>query len=53
MDLPYSTRKSTQYCIITYIGKEPEKQWIYGYVYITDLLSENLKITTCKSTIHQ
>ena len=30
-DLPYSTGKFTQYCII-YIGKESEKEWINVYV---------------------
>ena len=35
-DPPYSTGKSTKYCVITYMGKESEKEWIY--VYITDSL---------------
>ena len=34
--LLYSTGKSTQQCVITYMGKESEKEWIY--VYVTDLL---------------
>ena len=25
----YSTGKSTQYCVVTYMGKESEKEWIY------------------------
>ena len=32
MDLLSSTEKSTQYCVITCIGKEYEKQGIYVYV---------------------
>ena len=31
-DLLYSTGKYTRYCIITYIEKESEKEWIYVYV---------------------
>ena len=31
-DLLYSTGNSTQYSVITYIGKESEKEWIYVYV---------------------
>ena len=31
-DLLYSTRECTQYSVITYMGKEPEKEWIYVYV---------------------
>ena len=31
-DLLYSTGKSTQYFVITYMGKESEKEWIYVYV---------------------
>ena len=31
-DLLHSTGTSPQYCIITYMGKEPEEEWIYGYV---------------------
>ena len=31
-DLLYSTGKSTQYCVITYMGKVSEKEWIYVYV---------------------
>ena len=27
--LLYSTKKSTQYCVITYMGKESENVWIY------------------------
>ena len=31
-DLLYSTGNSTQYSVITYMGKESEKGWIYVYV---------------------
>ena len=30
--LPYSTGKSTQYCVIIYMGEESEKEWMYVYV---------------------
>ena len=28
----YNTGKFTQFCVITYIGKESEKEFIYVYV---------------------
>ena len=31
-DLLYSTGKSTQYSVMTYMGKESKKEWIYIYV---------------------
>ena len=31
-DLLYSTGNSTQYSVISYMGKESEKEWIYVYV---------------------
>ena len=31
-DLLYSTGKSTQYSVISYMGKESEKVWVYVYV---------------------
>ena len=31
-DLLYTTGNSTQYSVITYMGKESEKEWIYVYV---------------------
>ena len=40
-DLLSSTEKSTQYSVVTYMGKESEKEWIYAcnkylsvYIYI-------------------
>ena len=31
-DLLYSTRNTTQYSVLTYMGKESKKEWIYVYV---------------------
>ena len=31
-DVLYRTENSTQYSVITYMGKESEKEWIYVYV---------------------
>ena len=31
-DLLYSTGNSTQYSVMTYMGIESEKEWIYVYV---------------------
>ena len=31
-DLLYSTGNSTQYSVMTYMGKESNKEWIYVYV---------------------
>ena len=30
----YSTGNSTQYSVITYMGKECGKEWMYVYVYV-------------------
>ena len=32
VDLLYSTGNSTQYSVITYMGKESEKEWMYVHV---------------------
>ena len=32
-NLLYSTGKSTQYSVVTYMGKEPEKEWMCIYTY--------------------
>ena len=32
-DLLYSTRKSTQYSVITNMGKESEKEWIHTHTH--------------------
>ena len=48
-DLLYSTGNSTQYSVITYMGKESEKEWIYVYVQLNHL-AVHLKLTQhCKS----
>ena len=45
--------KSTQYSVITYMGKESEKEWIYVYVQLNHFAA-HLKLTQhCKSTIFQ
>ena len=31
-DLLYSTGNSTKYSVMTYMGKETKKEWIYVYV---------------------
>ena len=33
-DLLYSTGNSTQYSVMTCMGKESKKEWIYVYIYI-------------------
>ena len=60
MDLLYSTGNFTQYSVITYLGKEFEKQWryiyIYTYIYICIYIycfAVHLKLTLHKSTILQ
>ena len=37
-DLLYSTGNSTQYSVMTYMGKNLKKEWIYIYIHITDSL---------------
>ena len=34
-DLLYSTENSTQYSVVTYMGKECIKEWIYVYVWLS------------------
>ena len=31
-NLLYSTGNSTQYCVMTYMGKESKKEWLFVYV---------------------
>ena len=38
MDLMYSLGNSTQYSVITYVGKESEEEWIYVCICITGSL---------------
>ena len=39
----YSTRNSTQYSVMTYMGKESKKEWIYLYVTLVAEIEEELK----------
>ena len=40
-------KNSAQYSIITYMGKESEKEWIYIYIYIKlNHFAVHLKLTT-------
>ena len=41
----YSTGKSTQYSVVTYMGKESEKEYIYIYTY--SCLVAKLCLTLC------
>ena len=43
-DLLYSTENSAQYFVMTYIGKEYEKEWIYVYLYIHIRITEYMYI---------
>ena len=48
-DLLYSTGKFTQYSVITYMGKESEKEWIYVHTKLI-YLAVYLKLKQlCKS----
>ena len=51
MDRLYSTGKSTQYCVITCLGKESEKKWIYVYVYLMHFAVHLELAQHCKPTI--
>lgn len=37
-DLLFSTGKFAQYCIIPYMGGEPEREWVYVYVWLIYLV---------------
>ena len=43
---------STQYCVITYMEKESEREWIYAYVHVQLIhFAVTLKLTQhCKYT---
>lgn len=43
-DLVYSTETSAQYCVITYMEKEHEKEWMD--VYITEVLCRTPETNT-------
>lgn len=50
---PTQLRKSIQYSVIAYMGKESDKEWTYVYVWPTHF-SLHLKLNTnCKSPIRQ
>ena len=52
-DLLYKIGSSTQYPVITYVGKESEKEWIHIYVQLNHF-AVYLKLTQYyKSTILQ
>ena len=48
-DLPYSTGNSTQYSIMTYMGKEWKKEWIYVNVWLTHFALQQKLTQHCKS----
>ena len=52
-DLLYSTGNSTQYCLITCVRKESEREQIYAYVEL-NLFAASLKLTQCdkSTTLH-
>ena len=53
-DLLYSTGNSAQYSVITYMGKESEKEWMYVYAQMIHFAVNHLKLTQqCKSPILQ
>ena len=53
-NLLYSTGNSSQYSVMTYIGEESKKEWIYEYVMCTtDSLAIQQKLTHLKSLILQ
>ena len=50
-DLLYNIGNSTQHSVLTYMGKESEKEWIYVYVSLNHF-AVHLRLTQhCKSTI--
>lgn len=50
-DILYSTRKSIQYYVIPYMGKESETEWIYAYAELI-YSAVCLKLTElCNATI--
>ena len=51
-DLLYSTGNYNQYFIISYRGKESEKEYTYMYIYLNHF-SVYLKLTHCKFIIFQ
>ena len=52
-DLLNSTGKSTQYYVVTYMGKESEKEWMYVYVQLIHFAVHLKLIPHCKSNTIQ
>ena len=48
-DLPSSTANSTEYSIMTYMGKESKKEWIYVHVRLTHFALQQKLTQHCKS----
>ena len=46
------TGNSTQYSVITYMGKEYGKEWMQVYIYLNHV-AVHPKLTHCKSTLFQ
>ena len=49
----YGTGNSTQYSVITYLGKEFEEEWMCVHVYLNHFVGQQKSIQHCKSTILQ
>ena len=47
----HSTGNSIQYSVMTYMGKESKKEWIYVYVYLNHFAVHLKLMEYCKSTI--
>ena len=52
-DLLYGTENSSQYSMISYMGKESEKEWICVYVELNHFAIQQKLIQHCKSTTLQ
>ena len=50
-DLLHSTGISSQYSVMTYMGKESKKEWICVYVYLIHFAVQQKLTQHCKSTI--
>ena len=50
-DLLYSMGNSMQYSVITYMGKESEKEWIYIYIQLNHFAVHLKLLQHCKSTV--
>ena len=52
-DLLYSTGNSTQYSLITHMGRESEKEWICAYTKLNHFALQQKLSQHCKSTTFQ